>query len=463
MNVQTVLVSMLPEHLLLAGLCLVLVLDILGRAPRTSFAVALGTVVAAAAAAAVLSAGGYAAATFVGQLSVSPATSAGKAIVLVLAVPVLMLSRDEFRDAQFPMLALASLYGACLMISADSFLTLLLGLETLSLPVYALVLLAMQRKDCAEAALKYLVLGGTATGMLLMGASLLFGWSGTLAIDAFARALDAPSALARAGAALVLCAFFLKAAIFPFHAWAPDAYQGGSVPATAYMATIVKAAVLLAVVRLFGAAELSPAMIALVAVPPLVSIVWGNITAMRQPSFRRMIAYSSIAHAGFLFFALLGAVEGRFQAIAFYLAAYGLMSLVAFTALPHDGDDAVDDRIDSLKGLFHRRPYAAVTLAIAMLSLAGIPPLPGFVAKFLVFRNVMAAGHTELAVLGLVGSYLGLYFYLRVIQYMFMAAHPYGATQAALRRHAFAASLVCLVPVALLTVFPGWALGLLRG
>jgi NADH-quinone oxidoreductase subunit N len=228
------------------------------------------------------------------------------------------------------------------------------------------------------------------------------------------------------------------------------------------MATIVKATVLLAVVRLFGSAELSVAMTALVAVPPLVSIVWGNITAMRQASFRRMIAYSSIAHAGFLFFALLGAAEGRFQAIAFYLAAYGLMSLVAFAALPRDGEDVVDDRIDSLKGLFQRRPYAAVTLAIAMLSLAGIPPLPGFVAKFLVFRNVMAAGHTELAVLGLVGSYLGLYFYLRVIQYMFMSAPAEGAGRATLRRHAFAASLVCLVPVALLTVFPGWVLGMLR-
>ena len=461
MNVQTLFVSMLPEHLLLAGLCLVLVLDILGRPPRTSLGLAIATVILAAVAAAVLAASGYAAATFLGQLSVGPATSAGKAIVLLLAVPVLMLSRDEFRDAQFPMLVLASLYGACLVISADSFLTLLLGLEILSLPVYVLVLLAMQRRDSAEAALKYLVLGGTATGMLLMGASLLFGWSGTLAIESFARALDAPSGLARAGVALVLSAFFLKAAVFPFHAWAPDAYQGGSVPATAYMASIVKATVLLAVVRLFGAVDLSPAMTALVALPPLVSIVWGNIAAIRQTSFRRMIAYSSIAHAGFLFFAMLGASGGRFQAIAFYLAAYGLMGLLAFAALPRNGDDAADDRLEALKGLFQRRPYAAVTLAIAMLSLAGIPPLPGFVAKFLVFRNVMAAGHTELAVLGLIGSYLGLYFYLRVIQYMFMSART-DEGEAPLRRHAFAASLVCLVPVALLTVFPGWALGLLR-
>lgn len=462
MNVQTLFVSMLPEHLLLGGLCVALVVDMLGRA-RAVLAIAIVSVAAAALAAVLLAIGGYAAATFPGQLSVGPATSAGKAIVLLLAVPVLMLSRDEFRDARFALLALASLYGGCLVVSADSFLTLLLGLEILSLPVYVLVLLAMQRPDSAEAALKYLVLGGAATGMLLMGASLLFGWSGTLAIDAFGRALGAPEAMPRAAVGLVVSAFFLKAAVFPFHAWAPDAYEGGSVPATAYMATIVKATVLLAVVRLFGSEGLALATAMLVAVPPLVSIVWGNVAAMRQASFRRMIAYSSIAHAGFLFFALLGAAGGRFQAVAFYLAAYGLASVLAFAALPREADDVAGDRLEALKGLFQRRPFAAVVLGLAMLSLAGIPPLPGFVAKFLVFRNVMAAGHELLAVAGLVGSYLGLYFYLRVIQYMFMSPRADGVeATATLRRYAFAASLACLVPVALLTVFPGWVLGMLR-
>ncbi len=134
-----------------------------------------------------------------------------------------------------------------------------------------------------------------------------------------------------------------------------------------------------------------------------------------------MIAYSSIAHAGYLFYALLGDAAGRLQAVAFYLLAYGLMNLLAFAALPAADDDLARDRLDNLKGLFHRAPYAALMLAIAMLSLAGIPPFPGFVAKFLIFRNVMAAGHTTYAVLGLVGSYLGIYFYLRLLQFMFMS------------------------------------------
>ena len=165
----------------------------------------------------------------------------------------------------------------------------------------------------------------------------------------------------------------------------------------------------------------------------MISIVWGNLAAMRQTSFRRMIAYSSIAHAGYLFYAFLGDGPGRFQAVVFYVLAYGLMNLLAFAALPHDDDDAAADRLDGLKGLFQRAPYAAVMIAIAMLSLAGIPPFPGFVAKFLIFKNVMAAGYTTYAVLGLVGSYLGIYFYLRVIQFMFMSAAEPGASPAAQR------------------------------
>jgi len=244
----------------------------------------------------------------------------------------------------------------------------------------------------------------------------------------------------------------------PFHAWAPDAYEGASVPVTAYMATIVKAGVLLAVVRLFGHAQLATPMLEIFAVLPLVSIVWGNLAAMRQPSLRRMIAYSSIAHAGYLFYALLGDAAGRLQAVAFYLLAYGLMNLLAFAALPAADDDLARDRLDNLKGLFHRAPYAALMLAIAMLSLAGIPPFPGFVAKFLIFRNVMAAGHTTYAVLGLVGSYLGIYFYLRLLQFMFMSPDAPVAGAAPRRGLALAASVACLAGAVLIAVFPGWVI-----
>jgi len=332
-----------------------------------------------------------------------------------------------------------------------------LGLELMSLPVYVLVLLAFQRPESPEAALKYLVLGGTATATFLMGVSLLYGGSGSLGIAAFATALEATDAMAIAAVVMILVSFFLKAAIVPFHAWAPDAYEGAAVPVTAYMATIVKAGVLLAALRLFGRAQFASPMLELVAALPLASIVWGNLAAMRQPSLRRMIAYSSIAHAGYLFYALLGDPAGRLQSVAFYLLAYGLMNLLAFAALPAVDDDVARDRLDNLRGLFHRAPFAALMLGLAMLSLAGIPPLPGFVAKFLIFRNVMTSGHTLVAVLGLVGSYLGIYFYLRVIQFMFMSEDA-RAAPASPRRLMLGASLVCLVPAAVLAVFPGWVM-----
>jgi len=322
-----------------------------------------------------------------------------------------------------------------------------------------LVLLAWRRPQSAEAALKYLVLGGTATAMFLMGASLLYGGTGSLAIDAFPRALTAGDGLARAAVVLVLLAFFLKAAIVPFHAWAPDAYEAASVPVTAYMATIVKAGVLLAALRLFGRAQLASPMLELVAALPLASIVWGNLAAMRQPSLRRMIAYSSIAHAGYLFYALLGDPAGRMQSVAFYLLAYGLMNLLAFAALPAADDDLARDRLDNLRGLFHRAPFAALMLGLAMLSLAGIPPLPGFIAKFLIFRNVMTSGHTLVAVLGLVGSYLGIYFYLRVIQLMFMSPDAHVVPPNGRRGLALGASVACVAAALLVAVFPGWVIG----
>jgi NADH-quinone oxidoreductase subunit N len=386
---------------------------------------------------------------------VSPADLAAKAVILALAIPVLLLSRDDLAETRFYVLLLSSLYGVCFMLAADSFLTLFLGFELMSLPVYVMVMLAYRGPRSAEAALKYLVLGGVASASLLMGASLIYGSSGSLSYPAFTAALASTDAVALAGVALIVAAFFLKAAVVPFHAWAPDAYEGASVPVTAYMAAIVKAAVLLAAVRLFADRTLAGPLVALVALMPLVSIVWGNLAAMRQASFRRMIAYSSIAHAGYLFYALLGEPGTRYQGVLFYALAYGVMNVLAFAALPRGADD---DRIDGLAGLFTRSPYAALMIAVAMLSLAGIPPLPGFVAKFLIFKNAMAAGHTLYAVLGLVGSYLGIYFYLRVIQLMFMKEPEARSAAPQARELATPASALCLAASVVLAVFPGWVL-----
>ncbi|MFO1324630.1 MAG: NADH-quinone oxidoreductase subunit N [Burkholderiales bacterium] len=456
MSWLTLAVALAPENLLLLGIVVLLCNDIVAARPRGAGAVSLVAVAFAAAAAFYLYAAGYFAEPFPGEFVTEPAGSLAKALILALAVPVLLLARDDAADnGAFHMLVLSSLYGACLLMSADSFLTLFLGIEILSLPVYVLVLMAQPRAQSLEAALKYLILGGTATATLLLGTALLYGTTASLSLMSFAAALSTPEPMAIAAVVLVLIAFFLKAAVVPFHAWAPDAYEGASVSVTAYMAVIVKAAVLLAALRLFGTASLALPYVDLVALLPLVSIVWGNLAAMRQKSFRRMIAYSSIAHAGYLFYAFLGDGPGRYEAVMFYVLAYGLMNLLAFAGLPSGGDDEDRDSLDRLKGLFQRNPFGASMIALAMLSLAGIPPLPGFVAKFLVFKNVMAAGYTTYAVLGLVGSYLGIYFYLRVIQFMFMTPTGAAADAREVRGSAVATCVVCLLPAIAIAVLPG--------
>jgi len=460
MNWLALALALSPENMLLAGIVGVLVLEIIAPQPRGSNLIALVAVAMAAMLAAFLFTVGFTAEPFPGEFSVDPGTSLAKVVVLLLAIPVLLLSRHEFRrSASYHILLMSSLYGACLMFSSDSYLTMFLGLELLSLPVYVLVLIKHETAQSLEAALKYLVLGGAATATFLLGVALLYGGTASLSLASFTIALGLHDGMAIAAVVLVLIAFFLKAAIVPFHAWAPDAYEGASVPVTAYMATIVKAAVLLAVLRIIGTVPLSAPMVDMLALLPLISIVWGNLTAMRQNSFRRMIAYSSIAHAGYLFYAFLGDGPGRYQAVMFYVLVYGLMNLLAFAGLPRGGDDATNDHLDKLKGLWHRSPFGASMIAIAMLSLAGIPPLPGFVAKFLIFKNVMAAGHTTYAVLGLVGSYLGIYFYLRVIQFLFMSPADAHEGRVPPAHAAIGACLVCLVPAIVVAVFPGLLIG----
>ena len=464
MNVGDALLAMLPEHALLAGIVLLLVAEIAGATDRIALPLALAATAAAAGFGLWLGATGFAAAPVPGAYAIGPLGSFAKAILLLLAVPVLLMAKGELGGFRFHALVLSSLYGAVLIVGAESFLILFVGIELMSLPVYALAVLAFQRRESAEAALKYLVLGGVGSAMLLMGAALIFGSGGSLSLGAFAAALGSSDLLARAGVALVVGALCGKAAIAPFHTWAPDVYEAASVPVTAYMATVVKAAALFAALRLFGATALPGPLVDLIALFTLASIIWGNLAAMRQASLRRTIAYSSIAHAGYLFYAFLDPGPGRFASIAFYAVAYGLSNLLAFAAIPSAEDDAARDRLENLRGLYSRRPFAALMIAIAMLSLAGIPPLPGFTAKFFIFMNAMAAGHTAYAVAGLAASYLGLYFYLRVVVILFMDPAEGAATETRrLRASALAAAILCLLGTLFLSVLPGWLLDRVAG
>lgn len=452
------LIAMLPEHLLLGGMIVLIIVALLRQGRALSLGIGLAVVTASAGAAFWLASTGLTAQPFPGQFSVTPEVLVAKGALLALAIPVLLMSRTEFEDGEFPLLLLSSLYGMSLLPSADSALVLFLGLEMMAIPVYALIVLAFRRPQAAESALKYLVLSGAASATFLMGVSLLYGTTGSMGVDALGQALAADDLLARTAVVLVILALFLKAAVVPFHAWAPDTYEGASVPVTAYMATLSKAAVLMVGLRMFAGVNVTGPVASLLAVLPLVSIVWGNLAAIRQQSLRRMIAYSSIAHAGYLFYAFLGQADGRFEAVTFYVVVYSAANLLAFALLPAHPDDIGRDRLDGLDGLFHRDPVAASLIAVAMLSLAGLPPLPGFTAKFLIFRTVVAAGFSTYAVLGLVGSFLGLFFYLRIIQRMFMTAGTAERHDGRGMGLSRAAGVLCLAATVVLTIVPGWLL-----
>jgi NADH-quinone oxidoreductase subunit N len=450
--------ALLPEHFLLGGIVLLIVLTLVRQAQRLALVGAVVAVAAAAVAAGILAASGFTAEPFIGHFVVNPAIYITKGALLALALPVLLMSRTEFEGAEFPLLLLCSLYGLAILPSAQNALVLFLGIELLSIPSYAMIVLAFRRSEAAESALKYLVVSGTASALLLMGFSLVYGATGSMATSAFALALSSSDMMAQAAVLLVLISLFIKGAIVPFHAWAPDTYEGASVPVTAYLATLAKAAVLIVALRLFGGAVPAGPMVAIMAGLPLASVIWGNLAAMRQHSLRRMLAYSSIAHAGYLFYAFLGAPEGRFEAVTFYVIVYAAANLLAFAAVPSHSNDVQRDAMETLDGLASRDPRSATLIAVAMLTLAGLPPLPGFTAKFLIFKSVMAAGFVSWAVLGLVGSFLGLYFYLRVIMRMFMSADrgvlatPTGATLA------HTAGVLCLAATLALMIVPGWLL-----
>jgi NADH-quinone oxidoreductase subunit N len=329
------------------------------------------------------------------------------------------LTREE--EPKFWMLLAASLIGASMIMVSSGFISLFLGIELLSLPGFAMMVYRSGSAEATEGAFKYLLLSAVASAMVLFGISLAYGSVGTLKIADLAAALPQGGLLILAATTLILCGLFLKAAVFPFHGWAPDAYSGARLQVTTYLASGVKAAVVLAMVRIFGNATLSSGVIGLIIVLGVGSIFFGNLSAIRQTTFRRLLAYSSIAHAGYMIFALTNNTGVGGKALLYYAVVYALTTIVACTSfsmlVPQD-----DDNLDSLDGAFSSRPLPALLLAASALSLAGIPPLPGFIAKLLIFKSVVASGHLQAAVLAFTGSFVGVTYYLGIVGRLFKPA-----------------------------------------
>ncbi len=355
----------------------------------------------------------------------------GAAIGAVLLSPSYLRS-NGFERGEYYALLLFSVVGMLGLASTIELVSMFVALEIMSIALYALAGMQRGRAESQEAALKYFVTGAFSSAFFLYGIALLYGVTGSTTLDALARelALATPEArrLALLGAALLLVGFGFKVASVPFHMWAPDVYEGAPTPVTALMAAGVKAAGFAALLRVFGAAL--PALAAqwrpLVAVLALVTMVVGNLAALAQPRLKRMLAYSSVAHAGYLLTALVAApgltgtaVFG--EAVLFYLVAYAAVNLGAFgviAALSRDGQEPLTS--SDLDGLAERRPALAAALAVFLVSLTGIPVTAGFVGKLYLFNAAVAAGWTWLAVAGVAMSVVSAYYYLGVVVAMYM-------------------------------------------
>ena len=380
-------------------------------------------------------------------------------------LPEHQIDRGEF----YPLLLFTTL-GAMLLSASGDALTLFLGLETMSIGAYAMTAFRRASPRSAEGALKYFLLGAFAAAILLFGFALLYGATGhtdLAGIGQAARTQAAHDPTLLLGAALVLVGIVFKVSAVPFHSWTPDAYEGAPTPATTFMAVAVKAgafALLLRVLLLsFGDASWTswasgwPPVIATLAA---VTMTFANLVAGRQESVKRMLAYSSIAHAGFLLLgvtAVARSVEDGVASVLFYLLAYTVSTAGAFGALilcGSRGREAVS--YDDLSGLGKRHPAAALAFSLFLISLAGIPPTAGFFAKWFIFRATIDSGLYWLTTLALVNSVIGAYYYLRVLVYMYMREPAAGAPVAVPMRSGYvtAALLVSAVLVLALGLTP---------
>ncbi|WP_118857404.1 NADH-quinone oxidoreductase subunit NuoN [Sphingomonas mesophila] len=346
--------------------------------------------------------------------------------------------RDFEHGAEYPVLILLSAIGMAVMVAATSTMTLYVGLELTSLSSY--VLASYRRTDdrSSEAGLKYFVLGALASGILLYGISLLYGFTGTTQFDGIAAAFERsepPTLGLLFGLVFVMAGIAFKISAVPFHMWTPDVYEGAPTPVTAFFASAPKVAGVLLATRL-SLDAMGPAIEAwrqIVIVAALASIALGAIAAYGQTNIKRLLAYSSINNVGFALIGLAAGGIGGAALVLFYMAIYVVMTLGAFLiVLRMRTYSGPVESLDSLKGLSQTRPWLALGLAMFMFSLAGIPPLFGFWPKYLVFQAAVDAGLIALAVAGIVGTVIGAYYYIKIVKLMYFDApgEPYARVRA---------------------------------
>jgi NADH-quinone oxidoreductase subunit N len=327
--------------------------------------------------------------------------------------------------ADFFTLSLFALLGVMLLISANSMLMVYLGLELISLSVYALVAFNRDSSRGTEAAMKYFVLGSMASGMLLYGMSMIYGATGSLDLPEIAKAIQQNGTndiLLTFGLVFVVVGIAFKFGAVPFHMWIPDVYEGAPPAVILFVSSVPKLAAFAMAYRLLssGLGDLHVHWQSMLSVLALLSIVLGNLAAIMQTNIKRMLAYSTISHMGFVFLGLLPDTAFGYGASMYYVIVYGIMSVASFgmvILLSANGVEA--ERLDDFKGLNQRNPYYAAIMGLVMFSMAGVPPMVGFFAKLMVLKAVIDAGMMWLAVTAVVFAVIGAFYYLRIVKFMY--------------------------------------------
>ena len=421
----------LPEIVVLAAAALILVVDLFIPDDRRHFTYWLTQLALLVAFAVTLTSFRLEAVTAFNGLVIDDMLADFLRLACIIAVSLVLFysrsyltARGMFRGEVF-VLMLFALLGMQVMITGNNFLTLYLGLELLSLSLYALVASWRDHTASTEAAMKYFVLGALASGMLLYGMSMIYGTTGSLDLTTVARAIgahQASPALLLLGIVFVVAGLAFKLAVVPFHMWVPDVYDGAPTPVTVLVGTAPKIAAFAMALRLLSSALQGSAFDwqGMLIVLSVLSMVLGNVIAIAQTNLKRLLGYSTISHIGFLLLGLVAGTPAGFAAALFYAISYALMATAAFgviLALARAGFEC--EEIDDFKGLNQRSPWMAFLMMLAMFSLAGVPPLYGFFAKYLVLQAAIDAHMLWLAIVGVVFAIIGLYYYLRVVKVMY--------------------------------------------
>ena len=380
------------------------------------------------------------------------------------------LERESLLAPEYYVLLIFATIGMMLMAGGEDLIVIFLGLELMSVCVYVLAGVDRKSARAAEAALKYFLLGAFASAFLLYGIALAYGATGTTNLTLIGMQIGtlglAHSPLLLLGLGLLLVGFGFKTAAVPFHMWAPDVYDGAPTPVTGFMATAVKAAAFVALARvLVEAFAFTPAWHSIVTGLAVATMIVGNLVALAQRSLKRMLAYSSVAHAGYLLVAVAAGSPAGNAAVLFYLAAYGLTTVAAFALVAARGRGGESDlQIDDLAGLSQDKPWLAFALAVCMLSLLGFPATAGFIGKWYILLAAIGAGKGWLATVLVLTSIISAGYYLPVIMAMYMRPVPFANAHAGLKfsRLGLAALTLCIAAVLYFGIQPRQLLSLAK-